>query len=632
MDRDQRDVSDPLSDIPPEVQRIEPASPTPSGASDRRKKKNTKVPLDSSHMYTPPVRHTLCTLRHFTVVLAPETDLLGDWDDYTDKEQRMYCAAVLGKLHDLDYRGLADLLEQKKVFALEAGFDPENTPHYSTLSRHLRDFDNGVLQEIVEAGSNAALHDHLNGYSAFRSLPSNPPKPREYYEIDLVDEKREISMDAKMGQASQLVAKYMALAAPHIGFGRDKSAGNYKYSTQSFYRLLAHTAIEDCFLKNGYEILKWQSDDDVDVPPPPTLRKYAKNMGEVEDIEEQFLQATCALLSRESLGLTDKKVHLAYDLTQVPWYGTDHRWTTRSNKKDNTAEFWHYAIISTVTPGRNYVLGATPIKNRSEVSAALDRMLRNIREHLDLDLGRIYLDRGMYHKKIVKTCRAHGLKYMIQAPDKGRPAELAAEAEKGKPNPDNEVDFAGLRNPVQGFAYPLHEDEVGYEERVSALEQTKITEPGGRKSTPNTTRAADECDTSLEDYMDGVPEPEEDDQDDKQGDQNRDGHTVWITNIDVDKRDLEGLNYQFRNRWKVETAIRQLKHDFQGRCASKSREVRTLQFGSAQLFFNFWVALNHELSYHFGNLDNIRLTGLETLHAIREADFESAKQGSHRLL
>ena len=35
----------------------------------------------------------------------------------------------------------------------------------------------------------------------------------------------------------------------------------------------------------------------------------------------------------------------------------------------------------------------------------------------------------------------------------------------------------------------------------------------------------------------------------------------------------------------------------------------------------FWVALNHELPYHLGDPAGFRLTGLETLHAFRKADF-----------
>ena len=72
---------------------------------------------------------------------------------------------------------------------------------------------------------------------------------------------------------------------------------------------------------------------------------------------------------------------------------------------------------------------------------------------------------------------------MIQAPNKGAPAKLAAEAKKGEPNPDDKIDFAGFEHDqkVNAFAYPLHEDEIGYEERVNALVQTEITEPKKRR-------------------------------------------------------------------------------------------------------------------------------------------------------
>lgn len=56
------------------------------------------------------------------------------------------------------------------------------------------------------------------------------------------------------------------------------------------------------------------------------------------------------------------------------------------------------------------------------------------------------------------------------------------------------------------------------------------------------------------------------------------GHTARITDYDVEDVPDERLRkyaYQFRDRWQVETAIRQLKHDFQGRCGSRKRAVRT---------------------------------------------------------
>jgi hypothetical protein len=46
-----------------------------------------------------------------------------------------------------------------------------------------------------------------------------------------------------MEQATQVVAEYLALTLPALGFDRDKRALNYEYPIESFYRLLAHIAL-----------------------------------------------------------------------------------------------------------------------------------------------------------------------------------------------------------------------------------------------------------------------------------------------------------------------------------------------------------------------------------------------------
>ncbi len=48
-----------------------------------------------------------------------------------------------------------------------------------------------------------------------------------------------------------------------------------------------------------------------------------------------------------------------------------------------------------------------------------------------------------------------------------------------------------------------------------------------------------------------------------------------------------------------------------------------LYSGVSVLFFNFWVALRRDLGHHLGDPDRLRITGLETLHAIRDADIEN---------
>jgi len=64
------------------------------------------------------------------------------------------------------------------------------------------------------------------------------------------------------------------------------------------------------------------------------------------------------------------------------------------------------------------------------------------------------------------------------------------------------------------------------------------------------------------------------------------------------------------------------------RCGADSPRSRALSLGAGQLFFNFWVALRHELPYHFDHT-GLQLTGLDVLHGLREADFEEAQPSKH---
>lgn len=525
---------------------------------------------------SPEVEHALDALTHFKSVIGPESDLISNWDGLDDDSQSWYCVGLLRELFDDGYRDLEERLENQPRVATAVGLSSKNPPHYSTLSRQIGKLDEHVLEQAARWASNAALHQLLPQGNPLDGLSEAPSKPRSYYEI--IDEEWSVGMDEKMRQATRIVGEYLALTTPHVRSGRDRKAPNFKYPIESFIRLLAHIALECWHLESGADILRWQSDDDVDVPTASTVRNYARKQ-EVEKLEEKFLKASCALLEREEL-LPPRPVHLAYDVTKVRWYGAEHEWTSGGQKDANTTDFWHYAVLSATGPDRNYVLGATPIKKPTEIAQALRRLLRRVHTHADFDIGRIYFDSEMYREDIVTTCREIGANFLIQAKDTGKPGRLVEEAREGEPAKCSNMEFAGLTSPnkrVNAFAYPIHPGEVGSSKREKS-------------------------------------------------------HTAWITDHDVDTCNLRALAYQYRNRWQVETAIRQLKHDFQGRCGSNNRGVRTMYFGAAQLFFNFWVALNHELPYHLGDPATFQLTGQEVLHAIRDADVESARRGNNIII
>lgn len=403
-------------------------------------------------------------LLHFKNTIAPESALFTTWPP-TDDDQQWYCLAILRELlPDGDYRSLVSALNDTPRLAREAGIDPQDPPHYSTISRHVNALavDDAVVEEAASRADRAARYTVMYD-RPLDTLGPDPPEPdpehRQWTAEDPVE------MPEKMTQATRVVAEYLALTLPALGFGREKTAPNYEYPTESFYRLLAHIALEDCYAANGADVLAWLTDDDVKVPEPATLRQYAREY-EVEAIEEKFMKGTCRLLEREEL-LPEEPVHLAYDITDVPWYGREHEWTSGGRQSANTTSYWKHAVLSVASRDRNYVLGATPIKSETETADALRRLIRRVSKHANFELGHVYCDRGMYQGDVVTTCREQGLEFLIQAKDQGAPGELMARLGDEEADGENGVRFAGLPKAkrVNTFAYPIHPGEIGSDER-----------------------------------------------------------------------------------------------------------------------------------------------------------------------
>jgi len=596
---------------------------------ERWEEKNQIVELGGDIDYDEATEEMLWALRHFELRIVPKCEEIENWDDLDKRTQRMYRAGIL-KQYVGGYRELQELLEQDGPIAREAGFAPSDGTSYSTLASAISSLNKEFLVEAAQYSHNAAYYALTKTGTPFERASPYPPKPRAYYREN--DEEWSVSMDYKMTVASGTVAEYMTLVSSKIQFGRNQS-DNYKYSIGDIYRLLAHIAIEQCAVKNGAEICSWLAERDI--PSSSTLSNYIPSPNddnhkwEVEKIEEHFMDATCRLLDRGYLAPSEP-IHLAYDLTTAAWYGKENRWVTGSRKKDNTKDFWHYAVLSTVSPGKNYILAATPIKERSEKAEALDRMLESLREKANPEFGRIYMDSQMFQSDIVTKCQVHDLNWMIQAPNKDKYKNIISKTPKGEVDYDEGImftDFSSNNKSFNAIIYPHNEEEVG---REVTPKETKITGGNGKTHwSSNNNKNENEGRTQLGDYTDSeMPPVEDSSQDLEDGDD--DTHTIWITNMDVKNRDLTGLGYQYRNRWKIETAIRQLKHRFQGKCYSNNRLARAIYFGAAQLFFNFWVALNQELphllGYEYEHRDRVHLTGLEALHAIRDADFAAAEQ------
>jgi len=211
---------------PGEIDSVAPHTLPPTGDLDLRKEKERRIPLSGLYDRNPRAVHAIVALRHFDAVIAPESKLLEDWDDFSRREQRMFRAGVLKELFDLTYRELEALLNQWGDVAAEARFGPGDVVSYSVFSRAIGEFDEEVLETVAKWANNAALHWGIPSDRQFDRLPPNPPKPRFYHEI--VDGGVKIGTKEKMREATKIIPQYMALVAPYLEFGRDQSAPNFR--------------------------------------------------------------------------------------------------------------------------------------------------------------------------------------------------------------------------------------------------------------------------------------------------------------------------------------------------------------------------------------------------------------------
>lgn len=569
-------------------------------------------------------------LRYFDLTLVPESDLFEDWEKRDDRKKRMVRAAVLQEFFDDSYEELEERLKSSSAVATEAGFDSGDVPSDTTLWRGIRGLDEELVKEAARRADNAVLHSTLPGGRPLYTVGVSPRKPNFYYEI--TNNEREISIDRKMEVVTQAVADYMTLAIHHISFGRDKDAPNYQHPPEAFYRLLAHLALEDCYAEKGSDLFGWLSDDDVAAPDSSTLHDYARKY-DVDEHAVRFLNATCLFLKEGGL-LPAEPIHLGFDITKQPWYGNvktddedevaEEEWRIKSAVKDNTTWFWPIAVLSIVTPNKNYVLGFQPVDAEDEYDDTLDTMLERVDERFNLDFGRIYLDSGLGNTKIIDVCEDHNLKWLIQGEITGEREKLVEKLPPNTPGGKRGVKF-GSDDPreINIFACPDPKETIksrGATIENDETERKTLEDFISAESDGGSTDGSDSENNNSKDAGNYIKSNSIKVRDELEIEGNG-SWSVWNTNMDIKERDLRGLAYQYRNRWRVETAIRQLKHDFMGRCGSDSPRVRALYQGAGQLFFNFWVALNHELPRRLDHI-GVRVTALELLHGLREADFE----------
>lgn len=227
-----------------------------------------------------------------------------------------------------------------------------------------------------------------------------------------------------------------------------------------------------------------------------------------------------------------KPVHLAIDLHSMAYYG-QYRGGHVVGAKGLRGTNWGYQFASVQgVCGRRCMFHAVPVVQFASKAAIIRELLEEARCHVEVSM--VYLDRGFYSTTCLRELEDIGVRYMMPVPMNKTVRRLMAEL-----MPYSRV--VGTR----GWSYSKIMRWVGDRDKVEV--QTVFL---------------------------FRPDPVDED-------------FVFITNMEVDDKNVEVLAEGYGMRWGIETGYR-MSEMMRGRTCSRSHAVRRLLHLLSVLLYNMW--------------------------------------------
>jgi hypothetical protein len=253
----------------------------------------------------------------------------------------------------------------------------------------------------------------------------------------------------------------------------------------------------------------------------------------MEDVTSAFKTLNGELLSHlDRVRPWRKPVHLAIDFHSMAYYGK-YRGGQVVGAKGHRGTNWGYQFASVQgVCGRRCTFHAVPVVQFTSRAVIIRELLGEARRHVEVSM--VYLDRGLYSASCLRELERISVRYLMPVPLNKAVRRLMAEL-----MPYSRV--VGTR----GWSYSKMMRWVGDKDKVEV--QTVF-----------------------------LFRPDPDDED-----------FVFITNVEVDDRNVEALAEAYSRRWGIETGYR-MSEMMRGRTCSRSHAVRRLLHLLSVLLYNVW--------------------------------------------
>jgi hypothetical protein len=347
--------------------------------------------------------------------------------------------------------------------------------------------------------------------------------------------------------------------------------------------LLTHVHLyingKKCTLENVYELVLKASAgqtsvsdvcDDTPGAPSGTAvlnqlhQALPQGLNQLWRLEAKLNNALVANLPRKALRV---RCDVAIDLVLVPYHGQpakDEQEVRRSQARDGTTHFHCYATAYMIYKDQRITLCMTFVRKSDTMPAVLCRLFKRL-DALNLNVKKLYLDKGFYSIAVIRLLKARGTPFIIPAiiRKKGGVGQLF-------------VGRASYRT-----SYTLRNQKVGSEQVDLAL---------ARK------------------YSKG---------------RYRRRRSKWFAYVTFGVRTHPLLIFQFyRRRFGIESSYRQMNR-VRARTSSTNPALRLLYVGIAFLLVNLWVRLKQlyacDLHRDGRRVNPRRLTLLRMMHMLIRA-------------
>jgi hypothetical protein len=469
---------------------------------------------------------------------SADDDAHADWHPSSKPFDAMVRTYFLQLLTDWSDRETIETITKNTEVATKFGFEPDNLPSRSTLTRAR----NNRLSEPLKASLKwkaGWVESHVRETGHPLATQALAPEDKSTHSRRSVSRFIREKLDTVPREIVRLIAAELDDWIPD-------RADNARYHLNSFIETECTMGLTCTAAEQGSEIYNDNTNREGGGPGGDVFMDYTKQL-ERADVLRMLHNSTGLMLNTAKRHLEfERPAIVAIDITLLPFYGdTDHarqsEWIVDTRKRPDTEYDWcyRYATISIVGENVKFMLGLKQVHEDDNMGILVEELLDKALHHVRIDT--VYADRAFASADVLNTLNQRPVRYVI-------PVRLNSRIKN---------DIRRMKHDVEvTHEYPIHGNVRG----GVTNEEVKTT----RVLLPSIKSEDDEA-----------------------------GTVAFYTNLDVDdgleveRKWTEKVINRYRRRWGIESAFQSLK-TFLPWTSSKEPVVRLFHFAFGILLYNMW--------------------------------------------